>query len=302
MATSRGLIAVEDLRSAVPSLDWPGLLRSVGFAWLGGVGMYFIVGGIFEPVYYRRREAASEWKCQPRRWPSPKARRDEIVLGSANMAAASTASGIFVYYVSHGGYTTLYFSLATHGLLFTAASGIVYLLGTDLALYWAHRLFHTPLLYKRIHKVHHRWTSPTAFTSMAMHPVEFATYQSVTLLPLFFLPVNVYVVVAALVMTNYYALVDHSGVRARSWFPFIAPTQFHDDHHAHFHVNYGQSFFLWDRVFGTMRRKGRRYGVEVFGGKGAGDDAVEAELWDYNRDDRFPSADHADRAIANSKG
>src|SRR6266581_3621069 len=105
MATSRWLIALTDLPSAAPSLDWPGLLRCVGLALLGGLGMYFVVGGVFELAYYRRREAASEWKCQPRRWPSPKARKDEIVLGSANMAAASTASGLFVYYVSHGGYT-----------------------------------------------------------------------------------------------------------------------------------------------------------------------------------------------------
>src|SRR3954468_24118113 len=93
MATSRGMIALTDFPSALSSLDWPGLLRSVGFALLGGLGMYFVVGGIFELAYYRRREAALDWKCQPRRWPSPKARRDEIILGSANMAAASTASG-----------------------------------------------------------------------------------------------------------------------------------------------------------------------------------------------------------------
>jgi hypothetical protein len=120
---------------------------------------------------------------------------------------------------------------------------------------------------------------------MAMHPIELATYQSIMLVPLFFVPLSVYAVVAVLVATNYYALVDHSGVRARSWLPFIAPAQFHDDHHAHFHVNYGQSFFLWDRVFGTMRRKGRKYGVEVFGGKGAGEAAAPVEYWDYTQEE-----------------
>ncbi len=293
---SRELLA----RSSPSSLDWPALLRSIGFAQLGGLGMYFGIGGIFELAYYRRREAAAEWKCQPKRWPSPKARREEILLGTANMVAASTASGAFVYHVMHGGRTGLYFSLDTHGLLFTALGGLLYLLGTDLALYWAHRLFHTPLLYKKIHKVHHRWTSPTAFTAMAMHPVEFATYQSIMLAPLFFMPMHAYVVIATLLITNYYALVDHSGVRARSWLPFVAPTQFHDDHHAHFHVNYGQSFFLWDRVFGTMRRKGRKYGVDVFGGKGAGEPGALAEYWDYGRkEEPAPLTAHArERPVA----
>lgn len=267
----------------IASIDWGSLAGYVAIAVAGGLGMYFVIGGVFEFAFYRRREAAHLWKCQPKRWPSPKARRAEIVLGSANMTAASIASGVFVYYVDNGGYTTLYSSLDVHGLAFTVATGVVYVLGTDFALYWAHRIFHTPRLYRAIHKVHHRWTSPTAFTAMAMHPVEFATYQSMMLIPLFILPVNTYVVIATLVVTNYYALVDHSGVKAHSWLPLIAPAQFHDDHHAHFHVNYGQSFSLWDRLFGTMRRKGRRYGVDVFGGKGEGDPSDKTSYWDYRR-------------------
>jgi sterol desaturase/sphingolipid hydroxylase (fatty acid hydroxylase superfamily) len=55
----------------------------------------------------------------------------------------------------------------------------------------------------------------------------------------------------------------------------------------HFHVNYGQNLGIWDRVFGTYRREGRVYGVDVFGGKGApragarGDEP--APLVDYRR-------------------
>ena len=118
---------------------------------------------------------------------------------------------------------------------------------------------------------------------MAMHPVEFATYQSVMIVPLFFVPLHAGAVVLTLLFTNWYALVDHSGVRMRSWLPFVAPASFHDDHHAHFHVNYGQSFALWDRVFGSHRRQGRSYGEAVFGGRGAptGAGAAPAPLFDY---------------------
>jgi sterol desaturase/sphingolipid hydroxylase (fatty acid hydroxylase superfamily) len=199
------------------------------------------------------------------------------------MTGASIASGALVYYISRGGCPQLYSSLAVHGLGFTVFSTLAYVVGTDLALYWAHRLFHTRPLYRAIHRVHHRWTSPTAFTAMAMHPVEFATYQSVMVVPLFLFPLNVYGVIATLLMTNYYALVDHSGVKVYSWLPLVAPTMFHDDHHAHFHVNYGQSFILWDRLFGTVRRKGRRYGADVFGGKGAGPGEGVQGFFDYGR-------------------
>lgn len=266
-------------------IDWSALLRFVGMAVAGGVGFYAIVGGIFELAYYRRRAQAHEWKCQPKRWPSPKARRQEILLGTANLTAFSAASGVMVYYISRGGCPTLYSSLQVHGVAYTVASSLAYMLGTDFALYWAHRLYHTPHLYRAIHRVHHRWVSPTSFTSTAMHPVEFATYQSIMLAPIFFVPLNMYAVIATLVVTNYYALVDHSGVKTHSWLPFIGPSMFHDDHHAHFHVNYGQTLAVWDRLFGTMRRKGRRYGVDVFGGKGAGgSDAAPAAYWDYGRD------------------
>ena len=40
-------------------------------------------------------------------------------------------------------------------------------------LYWYHRLFHIPFLYKWSHKVHHQFKQPTAYAGLATHPVEF---------------------------------------------------------------------------------------------------------------------------------
>ena len=51
--------------------------------------------------------------------------------------------------------------------------------------------------------------------------------------------------------------------------PLRKPSNYHDDHHALFHVNFGQHLTWWDRLHGTLREQGRSYGVEVFGGKGA---------------------------------
>lgn len=146
-----------------------------------------------------------------------------------------------------------------------------YFVATDGLLYWAHRILHRKWLFRHIHRVHHRWTCPTAFTSAAMHPVEFATYQSVMLVPLFFYPIPVVGLIAVLVYQNTIAMVDHSGVDLRSWLPWQPPARFHDDHHVYFHVNYGQTLGVWDRLFGTWRRRGRMYGVSIFGGKGAAD-------------------------------
>jgi len=153
--------------------------------------------------------------------------------------------------------------------VFSVATTLVYFVVTDGALYAAHRLLHHRLLFRHIHRVHHRWTSPTAFTAAAMHPLEFALYQSVMMVPLLFWPIHVVGLVAVLVYQNTIAYLDHSGVNLGSVLPWQPPPRFHDDHHVHFHVNYGQTLGLWDRLFGTWRRVGRAYGEHVFGGKGA---------------------------------
>jgi lathosterol oxidase len=241
----------------------------------GGLGMSFGIGGALELLYYRRRRHEPErWKLQPRRWPPASARRSELLLGTLNMTAGSIVSGLIVYHIARGGYTTVYFGLEPGGLPAALALTALYFFGTDLALYWAHRIFHRPKLLRYIHRWHHRYTSPTAFTAAASHPVEFATYQAIALLPVFFLPLPAAGVIATLIYQNYVALIDHSGIDLRPILP-RPPARFHDDHHVYFHVNYGQNLGLWDRLFGTWRREGRRYGVDVFGGRGAPDDAGE---------------------------
>jgi Delta7-sterol 5-desaturase len=239
----------------------------VAAAIAGGLGMYFAIGCLFELIYYRRRADAERWKCQPRRWPTR--RKQEILLGAANLTVASTASGLFAHYLANGGESSIYFDLATHGVAFSIATALFYFVVTDGLLYWAHRLMHRKALFRTIHRVHHRWTSPTAFTAMAMHPVEFVVYQSIMIVPLFVLPLHVAGVIAVLLYQNAIALLDHSGVDLASRLPWQPAPRFHDDHHKYFHVNYGQTLGVWDRVFGTWRRAGRVYGEAVFGGKGA---------------------------------
>ncbi len=257
----------------------------IAVAIAGGLGMYFGIGGLLELRYYRHRDRAAAWKLQPRRWPGPRARRNEILLGAGNTIAASIASGWFAHHVASGGDTTIYFDLSAHGLGFSIATTLVYFVVTDGGLYGAHRLFHRRLLFRHIHRVHHRWTSPTAFTAAAMHPVEFAVYQSLMIVPLFVLPIHVVGLVAVLVYQNTIAFLDHSGVNFGSLLPWQPPPRFHDDHHVYFHVNYGQTLGLWDRLFGTWRRTGRVYGEQVFGGKGAplGADAAPSRLVDYRQ-------------------
>ena len=56
---------------------------------------------------------------------------------------------------------------------------------------------------------------------------------------------------------------------------------FHDDHHAHFHCNFGQCLLFWDRIHGTLRRKSRRYGADIYGGRGTGGNSSSDDFVEY---------------------
>lgn len=47
----------------------------------------------------------------------------------------------------------------------------LFLLFTDFCIYWIHRYLHHPLVYKHLHKPHHKWIMPTPFASHAFHPI-----------------------------------------------------------------------------------------------------------------------------------
>lgn len=60
----------------------------------------------------------------------------------------------------------------------------------DHSVYWIHRIYHWPWLYKHFHKLHHKYKQPTAFSVTAIHPVESLHIQLTLTLPLFIIPVH----------------------------------------------------------------------------------------------------------------
>jgi lathosterol oxidase len=264
-----------DIRQGIAKLDVVTLAAYEAIAVAGGLGIYFGLGGYFEWVYYRRRRRdAQAWKIQPHRFTEARRRRAEIALSTINLTAASLTSGFLAYRIATDNPTQVYLGSAEHGVAFGLAATAAYFVLSDLGLYWMHRLMHRPVLFRAIHRWHHRTLSPTAFTASAMHPLEFATYQAVAAAPLFFFPIPAWGVAFTLLYHNVVALFDHSGVDFGAWLPWQPPPRFHDDHHAHFHVNYGQTLGLWDFLFDTWRREARVYGEHVFGGRGAPDPSM----------------------------
>ncbi|WAS95441.1 sterol desaturase family protein [Nannocystis punicea] len=236
---------------------------------VGGLVIVWGVGGYYHLRYYvLRRHEPEAWKCQPKRWLRPEQQRQAMKLSTMNMTIGGLLSGTFIWGLDRGLPTGLYFDFAERGWAWFLFSTVAFFLLVDLLAYYAHRAMHHKLVFRQVHSWHHRYVATTPFVVTAMHPVEFLTFQGVTFIPMFFLPIYYLTAITVFVYILVFNIIDHSGVRLSSRWPWQGPTTFHDDHHAHFHCNFGQCLLLWDRLHGTLRRKNRRYGADVYGGRG----------------------------------
>eukprot|EP00929_Paragymnodinium_shiwhaense_P007389 TRINITY_DN11128_c0_g1_i2.p1 TRINITY_DN11128_c0_g1~~TRINITY_DN11128_c0_g1_i2.p1 ORF type:complete len:402 (-),score=66.19 TRINITY_DN11128_c0_g1_i2:159-1313(-) len=126
----------------------------------------------------------------------------------------------------------------------------------DISAYLVHRTMHRPWWYARVHKVHHLWKSPNVWVVSAIHPAELLMLAVPTMMILTAMPLSLFSTVVFLLWIYVCNTIDHSGMslehlplcRLLFW---QAPAEFHDNHHAYFHANYGAMVDWWDRLGGT---------------------------------------------------
>ena len=128
--------------------------------------------------------------------------------------------------------------------------------GMDAWLYWKHRLLHTRALFP-FHAAHHRFRDPTPFAGFAVGPGEaLLTFWPILLLCIpeatHWAPLYVGLVFG-FVSLNFYL---HCGVTYR-WAEATLPrlglntSAFHNVHHSHVTVNFGEAMTVWDRICRT---------------------------------------------------
>jgi len=210
----------------------------------------------FALVHDKRYAVNPPGRCQPKKSHDTSAgatfARREVREAVTALISAATISAIVVVGQITTGYGRIYTNVAEHGWGWFLLSGVLYYLWIDLWAYLGHRALHLRPLYKRFHKLHHAYKFPTAFTALAIHPVDMVVLQGGIYVGLYAMPLHVGVVGANLLYIHYFNVIDHSGVYAETWLPWQPSTLYHDDHHQYFHINFGQSLTLWDRVFGTF--------------------------------------------------
>ena len=136
----------------------------------------------------------------------------------------------------------------------------LFILSEDTIFFWTHYLFHTPWLYKNIHKKHHVYKQPTGVTAVLSDPIEVIQTQfAMWFMPMFLKQTHVFTICLWIAVRVYQTILAHSGydfpyISTQYWLPGLMPGALaHDFHHQHGKWNYGSFFSIWDQLMGTHR-------------------------------------------------
>ena len=157
----------------------------------------------------------------------------------------------------HWSYTTLGWGLRPlPGIGGTVLSAVASLVLFDTWFYWLHRLIHTRVFYRRVHRWHHLTITPVVWSNNSDRLVDNLFLQSYWLVAHFLIPVAPAVLFAHKIYDQITGVVGHSGYEHGGrlcWppSPLVGVTH-HDQHHQFFRCNYATHFSWWDRMMGTL--------------------------------------------------
>lgn len=227
--------------------------RLVGITTLPAIVFYILVCVIIDGYYYYlKRDDYKLWKWQDK-FPSLNDRKDMLWLSCRNllMGGIYTSTLITIW----PNLFKIYTNVHDTSQLYYIGSIVGFFVHIDLMAYMAHWWMHRPFLYRNIHKVHHRFIAISPMTALSMHWIEYLTQVTLTFAYLWAIPTHLNVVIFNLMYVFVFNIINHSGVMIESHLLWEPSTQYHDDHHRFFTVNYGQSLVVWDRLCGTLRSR-----------------------------------------------
>lgn len=128
----------------------------------------------------------------------------------------------------------------------------------DLYYYLTHRALHHPLLFKKIHAVHHKSINPTPWASFSFHPIESVIEAVPIMLIAIFAPIHIYIFIGYLTFMTVSACINHLGFEilpdnklGRFLDQHLITGTHHEYHHTKFNYNYGLYFRFFDKIFKT---------------------------------------------------
>lgn len=125
--------------------------------------------------------------------------------------------------------------------------------------YFAHRALHNRWAYKKIHYIHHKFTTPFGPAANYAHPAETLFTGFGTLAAVIILRPHLLTMLLWIVARQWQAISVHVGYdfpwRPSRFLPFVGGARFHDRHHRRFKSNYAPTFVWFDRLLGTADEK-----------------------------------------------
>lgn len=171
---------------------------------------------------------------------------------------------VFIKFLSNNDIvnTRVYRDFSEHSWAYYIATTVFVILFHDTYFYWVHRLMHHPLLYERVHKVHHLSKDPTPWASFAFHPLE--AFLEIGFVPIlvFTLPLHYTSLIILSLWQIVFNVMGHlgyelfpAGALQHPLLKWLNTSTNHNMHHKYVRCNYGLYFNVWDRLMGTNHPK-----------------------------------------------
>lgn len=155
-------------------------------------------------------------------------------------------------------YTLIYESISTYPVWWIPVSVLLALIVHDTYFYWMHRTVHHPMLFRRIHLLHHKSVNPSPWASYSFHFLEGILEAMVVPVILLLIPMHLLALVLFTFSSFAINVYGHLGYEvAPRWFrhsllfEIFNTSTHHNLHHAKFKGNYGLYFRFWDRLMKT---------------------------------------------------
>ncbi|KAI0308993.1 C-4 methyl sterol oxidase [Amylostereum chailletii] len=203
--------------------------------------------------YFRR------WKLQPNQVPTAREQWEctkQVLFSHFSIEAplillfhpVAEAIGMSTWQVPFPEWTKMAYQIA------------IFFVFEDMFHYFAHQALHTPMLYKHIHKIHHKYSAPFGLAAEYAHPAEVFILGTGTISgPLLYClatqDLHIFTVYVWITLRLFQAIDAHSGYdfpwSLQHILPFWSGADHHDFHHMAFVNNFSTSFRWWDHVLGT---------------------------------------------------
>jgi sterol desaturase/sphingolipid hydroxylase (fatty acid hydroxylase superfamily) len=158
--------------------------------------------------------------------------------------------------------TKIYKNFSEHSITYYILTTVFIIFFHDTYFYWMHRLMHHPLLYERVHKVHHLSKDPTPWAAFAFHPAEALLEIGFVPLLIFTIPLHFTSLLILSLWQVMFNVMGHLGyeifprnMMRHPLFKWLNTSTNHNMHHKFVRCNYGLYFNIWDRLLSTNHQK-----------------------------------------------